>query len=70
MLEVLSGTEDCITCYFDDILMVSADMVSHMNHVKLTVLKLAEAHIRIHLKKCNFLKNDALCEAFNFKPGN
>ena len=42
--------------YLDDILIFSKDVEEHMEHVKILLQRLREAHLKINARKCNFLK--------------
>eukprot|EP00794_Sanderia_malayensis_P019787 gene19787-21726_t len=56
MQEVFKGTEAYIACYFDDILVFSPNLESHLQDLDNALQKLATAGLRINMKKCDFVK--------------
>ena len=45
-----------VLVFFDDILIYSSDVNTHMEHLEAVLVILQENHLVINLKKCNFIQ--------------
>ena len=53
---VLQGCDRFATAYLDDIMIFSATLEEHMQHLKIIFGKLRQHYLRLKLKKCSFLQ--------------
>lgn len=44
--------------YFDDVLVYSVDVVTHLEHLRMLIEVLRRNRLHINLKKCSFLQNN------------
>ena len=55
---VLEGLSDFTTAYLDDILIYSETLEKHLEHIQLVFDHLCKHSLRLHLKKCSFLRTE------------
>ena len=56
MSVILQGCNNFATAYLDDILIFSATLEEHLEHLSIIFYKLRPHKLKLKLKKCGFLK--------------
>ena len=64
MSVVLQGFNNFATAYLDDILVFSATLEEHLEHLSIIFDKLRQHKLKLKLKKCGFLKLGTNCIGF------